>query len=224
MSDKVSLVLPVYCPDDEVREVQRRFLSSLWTNTDPGLYQLVVVENGSDTWQQDREFVHRTSIHIHKERPIGYARAVNLGIAISDYDLLVVANNDLILPPGWLEQLVADYKAFGPGILSPMHYAGGAKGFHADQSWFSLFVTDRMTWQVLRGFDETLPYRFHDQNAALEAKAKGYIVGRTGNVVVQHFESTTYKKMRVEKEESEERQAMIDRWGVAHFHEWLAQA
>jgi len=221
MNDSITLVLPVYVPDEAVERRQDTFVSSLAHATELHSVEVVVVENGSDTmWKHVPKFKWcRTVCYNH---PVGYARAANAGIALADTEFIVILNNDLVLPPGWLEQLVADYKEFGPGILSPMHYKGGAAGFHPDSCWFSCWMSDKKTLQKIGYFDEMLPYRLHDQDYAIRCKKAGFIVGRTGNVVVEHFESTTYKKMNVSEQEAEERRIMRERYGCEHFHEWLA--
>lgn len=216
----VSLIVPSYCPDLEVEDRANAFIASLRATTPKSLYQLVVVEQGP------RNVFMKTFLEIdqyaYKPLPIGYARAVNLGIALADCDLLVVANNDLILPENWLPQLIHDYSEFGPGILSPMNYPGAGPGVKHDNSWYSLWITDRQTWRTVGYFDELLNYRMHDQDMSVRMKKAGFGVMRTGNVVVEHFESSTYRKMNVSEQEQKEREIMVARHGYAHFHEWLA--
>jgi len=213
MSERVSIVLPNFCPDATVRAHMLAFLRSLTACTDPAGYQFVVVENGSES----PELRALADIYLHEPEPIGYARAVNLGITQADHDLLVIANNDLILPPNWLPQLIADYKAYGPGVLSPMDRPC-SPGIYRNASWYSLFITDRKTFGY---FDETLNYRYHDQQKSIELRKAGHFVGRTGRVVVQHVNSATYERMPVKDEETAERNLMIARHGAEHFVDWL---
>lgn len=213
---KVSLILPTYSPDNEVSEYVKRFLDTLKANTPRELYQFVVVENGSNTLA----LASLADIYIQKEYPLGYARAVNLGIALADNDLLVVANNDLTLPAGWLETMIEEYQKHGPGLLAPVDFSP-TQELYLDSHWYSLWITDRHTWNAVGYFDEMLNYRFHDQDYSIKLKQAGFNVMRTGKVQVGHVNMATYKKMKVEREESMERELMRKRHGALLFDDWL---
>jgi GT2 family glycosyltransferase len=213
---KVSIIIPTYCPDNEVVEAYNKFFSSLKKYTNREDYQLVVIEQGV---QLVNELI--PDIYIHKEKPIGYARAVNLGMAVADGDYLIVINNDIELSENWLENLVNDYeKEFnGMGLLSAMDY--DRPGIVENESWYSLFIVGRRTFQTVGYLDEILNYRFHDQDYSIRLKKAGFKIGRTGNVKVKHKDSTTFKKMNINI--GFEEKIMNERHGAILFSDWITK-
>jgi GT2 family glycosyltransferase len=163
-------------------------------------------------------------IYWHRRTLTGYGRSMNLGVAAANGDLIVGVSNDLVLPPDWLPTLVADYKRWGPGFLSPIPKGEREfpPGLTRDSLWFPMWITDRKTWQQLRGFDELLSYRFCDQDMAIRARQMGFLVGQTANVVVEHaVDSPTYSRISHDEIEKAERLRMRLLHGVEHFHEWV---
>lgn len=215
---KVDIIVPSYVPDHEVGDHCARFLESLqqWTNKD--LYRLIIVDNGSRF--RVEEMKAAADEYIRKDFPLGFGRAANLGMAFSDAEYMVVVNNDITLQGPWLEQLLADYEQYGPGVLSPVDHPAEQQIFY-DANWFSLFLLDRKTFVNVGYFDETLNYRFMDQDYSIRCKKKGYNVMRTGFVTVHHVNEATWSKQGNGVEEREERQRMIDRYGVALFSDYV---
>jgi len=209
----ITLVLPNYAPDEEVRSKSLEFLRNLKEATDMSQVQFIVVENGSYT----PELEAAADIYVHKEEPIGYARAVNIGWSMADGDYIVTLNNDLMMPAGWLEQMLKDYQ---PGTLAPQDV--NAPGIIEDSHWFSLVLMDRETFTKIGYLNEIINYRFHDQEYSIRVKKAGLKVNRTGNVVVDHINSLTYRKMK-RNEDPAERQWMLDNYGVATFNEYVQQ-
>jgi O-antigen biosynthesis protein len=211
---KASIILPNYCPNDEVRGYCMDFLESLDKHTDREKYQFVVVENGSYT----KELEDRADIYIHKDKPMGYARAVNLGLAVSDHDTLLIMNNDLVLPEKWLEILTDDYQG---GILAPLddQWRNPEKRIYEDAHWFSLVMMDRHTFSRVGYLDESLPYRFHDQDYSIRVKKLGFPVRRTGNLIVKHINMATYNAMGRPQDREEEAE-MRRRHKATTFDEW----
>lgn len=208
-SGSVSLIVPAYIVDGSVLELYNRFISSLRATTPREAFQLVIVENGSS-------FLSSGDIYIHKPSPIGYARAVNIGLALADNDYLVVSNVDIeLLSEGWLDTLVAEYERVGPGVLSPDDR--GRTGVW-EESWYGLWMTDRKTFERVGYMDESLPYRYHDQAYSIEMVKHGFKVQRTGAVQVRHEESSTFNKMKLNT--GSEAEEMYRRYGCYHFREW----
>jgi N-acetylglucosaminyl-diphospho-decaprenol L-rhamnosyltransferase len=206
---KVSVIVPAYIPDKEVYALFLKMWGALWASCNP--YQVIVVENGSAEISEGLTL-------IRKPHPIGYARAANIGMALADGDMLVIMNVDVVVSPGWLEALLAQYEEYAVpgGILSPDDR--GRSGIW-EESWFGLVMLDRLTFETVGYFDQTLPFRFHDQDYAIRVKQKGFKVLRTGGVQVRHYESSTYNKMNLREQEQKERAEMIRRYGVEHFRD-----
>lgn len=209
---KVSIILPNFCPDKEVAGYLTKFIVSLSQNTTME-YQLIVVENGSHT----PKLSEIADIYIHKPMPIGYARAVNIGLSIADGEIFVIMNNDLEVPPNWLETMLKQYEN---GTLAPVDHVLPFEGIIQDSHWFSMVMINRETFTKVGYLDESLPYRFHDQDYSIRVKMAGFPVRQTASVVVNHINSATYAKMN-RNEDPQEQEEMIRRYGVSHFNDYI---
>lgn len=234
----VTLILPNYAPDDQVAQRALEFLTSLDSSL-PTRVPLITIDNGTqEDTQPKSQLLGRlrrdSTFYIHYDNPLGYARAVNIGLALAETEYVVVLNNDLTLPQlpslvggepyywSWLHELINVYEkdtGAGPGVLSAMDYP--CPPILYDDSWYSLWMSDRQTLAQIGYLDESLPFRFHDQDFNIRMYKAGFKVQRTGKVVVGHDEGTTYKKM-VGVDEDKERQRMIARYGAATYVEWRA--
>lgn len=212
---KLSIILPNYCPDQDVEKYLNNFLNTLERTMKKEDYQFVVIENGS----QSERLKSLADIYIYKEKPIGYARAVNIGLALADGDYLLIANNDLELPDGWFEKMIEDYQG---GILSPMdqEWKNPEPRIYEDQHWFSLVLMDRPTFIKVGYLDQSINYRFHDQDYSIRVKKAGFPVRRTGKVVVKHINMATFSRMGRPGDEEEKRE-MIKKYGCSLFDEYV---
>jgi GT2 family glycosyltransferase len=205
----VTIIVPAYIVDDSVHAMARSLLASLWDL--PYVHEVYVIENGSE------RLANYGWNYFHYEQPLGYARATNIGLALAETKYLVVANVDLELPDGWLPRLLADYQQYGPGVLSADDT--GRSGVW-EESWFSLWMTDRATLAKVGYLDESLPFRVHDQDYAIRMCLAGFRVQRTGSVQVKHYEASTFNKMNIDwQAEADE---MVRRYGHVHFRDWRA--
>lgn len=200
-------------------EMTRRCLDSLKA-TGPMGYEFVVIDNGS--CRGASQLLSRRADHyLRYEEPIGYARAANIGLAVAQHDWLCVLNTDLeFCSDGWLEMFHADYLETPGGILAAMD--DGRQGIVYDESWFSCWFTHRSVVQRVGYFDESLPFRFHDQDYAIRVHRAGYRVMRTGNVPVSHVNMATYSLMSP-VDDPVEAALMRERWGAATYAEWLSR-
>jgi GT2 family glycosyltransferase len=214
---RVDIIVPSYVIDQEAGDHCARFLETLKQWTPRELYRLIIIDNGSRF--RVEEMKESADEYIRKDYPLGYGRASNLGMAFSDAELMVVCNNDITFNGPWLEKLIEEYEKHGPGVLSPVDHPEEYDICH-DANWFSLFMLNRKTFIDVGYFDETLNYRFMDQDYSIRCKQKGYNVMRTGKVLVGHVNEATWSKQGNGQEEREERQRMIDRYGVALFSEY----
>ena len=70
--------------------------------------EIILVDNGSTDDSVQRvaaAFPHVNIIEIG--RNLGYAGGMNIGLASATGDVIVLLNNDVIVPPNWLQELVA---------------------------------------------------------------------------------------------------------------------
>jgi GT2 family glycosyltransferase len=219
-----SVILPAYVPNEELLEVTKTCIRSLKDTTERLSYELLIVDNGSygeaRQWfcHDARSYAFQDS-YLRYEAPIGYARAANIGLAAAKHDWLVVINTDLeFTEKGWLEKFQQVYEKSPGGILSAE--TNGREGLIYDESWFSCWITHRSVIQKVGYFDESLGFRYHDQDYAIRVKRAGYEVMRTGDVQVKHIDSATYNVMG-RNDDPEEAAEMRRRWGSVDFAEWL---
>src|SRR5207253_7704297 len=78
-------------------------LESVLVNTEPG-YELIVVDNASETetrgYLGELESRHSHLRVLWNDANRGFAPAVNQGLAASSGEILVLLNNDTVVPPG----------------------------------------------------------------------------------------------------------------------------
>ncbi len=160
-------------------------------------------------------------IYIRKDYPMGYARAVNCGFTLADYDDVAVINNDLFVDEGWLFGLQNDYDKTPGGILAPFDHNIEKGEVYMNHHWYSLFYTRKDVLTKVGYFDESINYRYHDQDYSIRVKKAGYEVMRTPNVVVGHINSATYSKMEEKKNETQEAMIMVARYGCTMFEDWV---
>lgn len=221
-----SLILPAYVPNRELLEVTKTCLESILATTVRTQYDLIVIDNGS-TEDAAEVLKDAADTYIRYEEPFGYARAANIGLALRRQPWTCVLNTDIeFTHKGWLEQFRHWYdnsKTKG-GILSAID-DGRKPANHDDslvfnESWFSCWFTHESVIETVGYFDESLPYRFHDQDYAIRVKRAGYEVMRLKRVQVKHIDSATYNVMD-RNDDPEEAAEMRRRWGAVDYRDWI---
>ena len=114
MSTKpVSLVIPVYNQLDYTRQC----LESIVRCTDQS-YELIIVDNAStDGTLEFLKDVKATIIT--NQYNLGCAKAWNQGVRASHGDVIGILNNDIVVTPGWLKDLLSYMQRSGHGIACP---------------------------------------------------------------------------------------------------------
>lgn len=99
-------------------------LNSLLVNTDYPNYEVIVVDNASeDETAAYLDEVSRLHDHVRivfNNRNLGFAPANNQGLNIAGGEIMVLLNNDTIVPPGWLTPLVRHLDDTSIGLLGPV--------------------------------------------------------------------------------------------------------
>jgi ABC-type multidrug transport system fused ATPase/permease subunit/GT2 family glycosyltransferase len=109
----------------------RLALESLLANTDEPAYEVVVVDNGSpEPTRRYLEVLAARNRHVRllrNDENRGFAAACNQGLTAAGGDLLVLLNNDTIVPPGWLSGLAGHLADPEIGLVGPTtNRCGGA--------------------------------------------------------------------------------------------------
>jgi GT2 family glycosyltransferase len=161
-----SVVVPVWLFEPWVADMTERCLALLREHS-PDV-EIVLVVRGEPTWRMDQQ----ADILLRPKEP-GFAHAVNLGVAESSGDVVVMVSSDTHVTAGWLEPILADL-ATRDGIATPFHedcQPDGHTGFCG-----VLFGIRRATWDWLGGYDAArFPIRKADQDFAIRAHQAGVI-------------------------------------------------
>ncbi|MBI3941067.1 MAG: glycosyltransferase, partial [Acidobacteria bacterium] len=102
----------------------RLCLESVLANTGPADLEIIVVDNGSS--DGTNEYLHNlTQLHpeiraVFNEGNLGFAPAVNQGLTMAAGELLVLLNNDTLVPPGWLRRLLRHLEDPHIGMVGPL--------------------------------------------------------------------------------------------------------
>jgi GT2 family glycosyltransferase len=101
---KVSIVIPVH---NNVKYT-KRCIDSIRRTTKPDLYELVIVDNGSD--EETKKFLLTLdAVVITNETNKGFAKAINDGFTQCSGSYYFILNNDTVVYPGWLERMVTAF-------------------------------------------------------------------------------------------------------------------
>jgi GT2 family glycosyltransferase len=122
-----SIVIPVL----NQKELLHRTLDSIARHT-PRSHEVVVVDNGSG--EETREFLSTRPVRlVINPRNRGFAAAINQGVAAARGEVIVLANSDIEVTPGWLEELLAALAQPQAGLAGPLtNYCGGVQKIEVD--------------------------------------------------------------------------------------------
>ena len=103
----VSIIIPVFNKLAFTRQCLDRIARH---TSDAVAYEVIVVDNGSTdgTAEFFAGAALPANIRYHRNTDnLGFAAANNVGAALASYDYLLLLNNDTLVQPGWLEQMLA---------------------------------------------------------------------------------------------------------------------
>jgi len=122
----VSIIIPAH---NGLRYTEQ-CVRSLFDSTVRATFEVIVVDNGSSDgtsrWLRQAAKRHPTLHHIRNRNNLGFGRAVNQGARMAHGKYVLIANNDIIVTPGWLDRLVATAESQADiGVVSPVtNYVG----------------------------------------------------------------------------------------------------
>lgn len=105
---KVSIVLLSYNHADMVKNT----IDSIMTRTFYPNYELIIVDNNSDTKTVKvlNSFRHFEHINlIFNPENYGFSKGNNIGMAKATGDYIILLNNDVLVTPGWISRLLNHY-------------------------------------------------------------------------------------------------------------------
>ena len=121
----ISVIIPAF----NALLLTQQCLTSLVFATDQP-HEILLVDNGSTDGTGAFPWPRCVTV-LHNETNRGFAAACNQGIRIASGDVLVLLNNDTMVPPGWLRMLSAHLTP-GVGIVGPtLSRCGGPQELQA---------------------------------------------------------------------------------------------
>ena len=117
---RLSIVIPAW---NQITHT-RACVTSLRENTDVS-YELIIVDNGSDP-EEAKSAAALADEFIGNKENLGFARAMNQGLAIAAGEFIAFVNNDTEFPTAWASKLISTFQSFpSPGIVLPAVSAAG---------------------------------------------------------------------------------------------------
>jgi len=119
VQNKISVVIPSY---NHLEDCLRPCIESVIRSTDFSNVEVIISANGCT--DGTREFVESLVGPfelVWNEEPLGFPKAINEGIKVSEGEFIVLLNNDtVIMGPNWLELLKEPFSNPLVGITGPL--------------------------------------------------------------------------------------------------------
>lgn len=203
-------------------------------------HKILVIDNGSDgetlNYLRGLKGDGAAEVIFNNEN-IGWVEAVNQGLFYSKASYVCVMNNDVVVYPGWLKEMINGFKIDkAVGIVNPLwelpkRFKGGRdkyfekivkkqEGQYIDTDWARGFcyVVKREVINVTGGLDQDFsPAYYDDWDFSLRIIKKGYKCIRATGSFVYHYKNISYPMFLGEEEFSKNFNAKAllfhGRWG-----------
>lgn len=195
---QVSLIIPAYWLTPELEFMTAKCLASI--RDVRGLIEKIIVNDGSPSIGKisilhPQYATGQLDKRIDLETNNGYSHACNVGLRDAEGEILILGNNDLIFPKGWLKGLL-DVLDKGYDIATCWTSDQKVKledRIEEGAKFGSLWAMKRHVYEKLGGFDEQFRGYFSDTDYRRRAIDAGFKIGKNLNMKVKHEAKATYK-------------------------------
>ncbi|MDD5079060.1 MAG: glycosyltransferase family 2 protein [Candidatus Omnitrophica bacterium] len=203
-------------------------------------HRIVVVDDASSS--ETAEYLDKLSneneiVLLRNQENLGWVRSVNKGLNFSKAQYVCVMNNDTVVYPGWLSEMVSvalKNAAFGlvnPEWEIPEKFKGSREdyfrivikkqnGKFIETDWVRgfCFLIKRAVIEKIGGLDQIFsPGYFDDWDYSLRAIQAGFLVVKAQGAFVWHYKNVTHgqllKKKGLEQEIIQKKGIFCNRWG-----------
>ena len=240
---RCDIVIPVW----NQLSLTRDCIDSISKNTSDVDYRIIVVDNASGDETKHylealKSAIGRRFVLIRNENNLGFIKAANQGMRLSDAPYVCLLNNDAITTPGWLGEMM-NVAGSSPaiGLLNPSSNTMGqkpGKGSSIEEYAMSIkngpgaweeigsaigfcMLIKRELIEKIGVFDEIYGMgNFEDTDYSRRAIKEGYLCVRSTSSYVYHREGTSFGRDKVFDENFERNRQIYEfRWGK---RKWIA--
>ncbi len=214
-------------------------LESIKKNTEYS-HRIIVVDDASG--QETKSYLENAGkagdiVLLRNENNLGWLDSVNKGISSTGAEYVCVMNNDTVVYPAWLSEMVAVARkdpAFGivnPEWEIPGRFKGSreeyfqtvikkqaSKFIETDWARGFCFLVKRAVIEKIGGLDKAFsPGYFDDWDYSLRAIQAGFLIVRAQGAFVRHYKNVTYEQLFGKKgmdlEFIRKKEIFYNRWG-----------
>lgn len=220
----VDVIIPVHVLDESSFEYLQEGIGSIVQNTPRGLYTLTcVIDRGWDgTEQRLRDYQAKGFVDciLRNTGQRGFTRTCNVGLEQSDADLAMLLNMDIVVSPGWLQDLASLAGRTAAGIVGckllndngSINHAGAyGAGFHRGMNQVNndFFTEEEVEWvtgaafmvskklrDAIGNLDESYPMWGSDREYCIKAKQAGFEVWYSPVSLLHYGERSTNAEVK----------------------------
>lgn len=207
---KCDIIIPVW----NQLEATKECVEAIRKSTDYP-YRLIIIDNGSEVETKSyleglKKLIGPDTVIICNEKNLGYVKAVNQALRVSDAPYICIMNNDTVPGTGWLGKLVSFAERHGGiGLMNPLcsghldktidEYAeevaaNGDRYMEMNQCFGFCTLIKREVVDKIGYLDEAFGFGgYDDTDYSMRASKAGYRCASVHSAYVYHKEHVSFK-------------------------------